>query len=80
MTNHDLIKKVVGNIFPNGDFIGDKEAYENLQNMCTLISQLLFDIDELIYKNELDEKESVKKVVNYAKKFTNEDLITFIKS
>lgn len=69
MTNHDLVKKVVGNIAPVGESNEDAKRYENLKEMCQLVENLLYDIDDLIHRNNTSYEASIKRSVEYARQF-----------
>lgn len=77
MTNHDVVKKIIGEIKPIGETNTDSDRFESLKEMCQLVENLLFDIDDLIYKN-LDAKEaSIKKCVDYARNFMRKTVNEF---
>lgn len=69
MNNHELVKKVIGKITPTGNHGIDKERLENLKSMCSLVENLLYDIDDVIAKNKHSQERSVREIVLYAKNF-----------
>ena len=69
MTNHGLIKKVIGEINPVGESNADAKRFENLKEMCNLVESLLYDIDDIIAMNQTDKRHSVVCSVEYARNF-----------
>lgn len=71
MTNHDVVKKLIGKISPTAESNTDAERFENLKAMCHLAEMLLMDIDEVRVRNIRDPHGSVKKIAEYANNFLN---------
>lgn len=69
MTNHDLVKKIIGKINPIGESNIDEQRFENLKEMCHLAEMILMDIDDLRAEFDGDRRASVKKCTDYAIKF-----------
>lgn len=80
MTTHQLVKKVIGPINPIGQSSVDLKRFENLHEMTNLVESLLSDIDDIIYNNSDAKEYSVKKSVDFAKKFMQETVINIAKT
>ena len=78
MTNHELVKKVVGKIRPVGESNTDEERLENLKEMCHLVEMLLMDIVDMVHDNKDDKQGSVRKCVDYAAKFIEEKIYPLV--
>ena len=78
MTNHDLVRKVIGPIHPVGESNEDSIRLENLKMMCDLVENLLYDIDDLICKNKDAYEASIKRSVERAKSFMNDRVAPLI--
>jgi hypothetical protein len=74
MTNHDVVKKLVGKIRPVGESNTDAERLENLKEMCHLVEMLLMDIVDLVHDNKDDKQGSVRKCGDYAANFLKENI------
>jgi len=74
MTNHDIVKKLVGKIRPVGESNTDAERLENLKEMCSLVEMLLMDIVDMEFDSRDDKQCSVRKCGDYAAKFINETI------
>lgn len=72
MTNHDVVKKLIGKIRPVGESNTDAERLENTKEMCHLVEMLLMDIVDMVHDNKDDKQGSVRKCADYAAKFVNE--------
>ena len=44
MTNHDVVKKLIGPVCPVGETNADAARFKNLEEMIELTDNLLFDI------------------------------------
>jgi hypothetical protein len=71
MTNHDVVKKLIGKISPTAESNTDAERLENLKAMCHLAEMILMDIDDVRVRNIHDNHGSVKKIAEYAANFLN---------
>lgn len=69
MTNHDVVKKLIGKINPVAESNEDAKRFENLKEMCHLVEMLLMDIDDVRVRNINDKQASVKKIADYATDF-----------
>ena len=69
-----IVKKMIGNIYPSGRSEIDKERMKNLKEMCALIDELVSEIDSVAYENEDSHKHSVKEMASYAKIFLTKTL------
>ena len=78
MTNHELVKKVVGKIRPVGESNTDAERFENLKEMCHLVEMLLMDIVDMVHDNKDDKQGSVRKCGDYAAKFIKESIYPLV--
>lgn len=65
---HDIVKKIVGKIYPVGETNEDSRRFENLQEMTKLVNHLLSDIDEVASLKDRQEY-SIKKAGEHASKF-----------
>ncbi len=74
MTNHEVIKKLVGEIRPVGESNTDAERLENLKEMCHLVEMLLMDIVDMVHDNKDDMQGSVRKCGDYADNFLKENI------
>jgi hypothetical protein len=79
MTNHDVVNKLIGNIRPVGETNEDNKRLENLKEMCSLVESILYDIDDLIYRNKDAHEASIKRSVDYATKFMQTNVEQFTK-
>ena len=52
MTNHEIVKKLIGKINPIGESNTDAERYENLINTIALVESLIMDIQDVVYYNK----------------------------
>lgn len=69
MNNYDVVKKLIGNINPIGEANTDNERFENLKELCTLVRDLISEIDTVSYRNRDSKEFSVKRAGDYAKHF-----------
>lgn len=74
MTNTEIVKKLVGNIQPEGASHIDSERLENLKAMCELVNELVTEIDAVAYENRDRNEFSVKKMADYASDFLTKTL------
>ena len=74
MTTYDVVKKLIGPIYPVGDSGEDELRFKNLEIMTLLVHALVMDIDEVSYRNKTRQEDSIKKAVKFADKFLKEDL------
>lgn len=69
MTNHEIVKKLIGDIRPVGESNTDSERLENLNNMCVLITHLVMDIADMAHMNKNHYQHSIKVAVKKANDF-----------
>lgn len=69
MTNHDVVKKLLGKISPVGESHTDEQRFENLKETCKLTESLFFDITDMAVANAGKQESSIKKCVDYAVSF-----------
>lgn len=74
MTNHEIVKKLIGNIRPVGESNTDAERFGNLKEMCSLVEMLIMDIVDMEFDNRDDKQGSVRKCCDYASKFLDETI------
>lgn len=74
MTHLEIVRKLIGSIQPAGKSEIDEKRYKNLQEMCILVDALLSDINDIVQYNKHNNQASVKKMVEFAKKFLSEQL------
>lgn len=67
-TEYEIVKKLIGEIQPVGETNTDNERYENLQEMCDLIRNLVADVIKV--SQEVNRQEySIKRAGEYASNF-----------
>jgi len=74
MTHTEIIKKLIGEIHPEGATHIDGKRFENLKEMCSLISELIYEISKVADDNKDRGEHSMKIMGEYANKFLKEDL------
>jgi len=74
MTTTEIVKKLIGNINPAGDSSRDPERLENLKAMCTLISELVYEVEQVAFNNRSAYESSVVKARDFAFNFLSGEL------
>lgn len=74
LTTKEIVKKLIGNIRPSGEYAIDEERFENLKEMCMLVSELIEDIDSVNLDFYQSEAHSESKASEYALKFLTKEL------
>ncbi len=74
MTTYDVVKKLVGPIYPVGDSDEDELRLKNLELMTILVNLLVRDIDEVSYRNKTRKEDSIQKAVKFADNFLHNEL------
>jgi len=69
MTNHDVIKKLIGKISPIGETNIDKDRLKNLKELTSLAESLIMDIEDMAFRNKDAHEHSIKEAVKHANKF-----------
>lgn len=69
MDIHEIVKKLIGDILPIGETVGDDKRFENLKTMTELVNVLLTDIDNVNYLNKDSHEFSVKRAAEFASAF-----------
>lgn len=69
MTYTEITKKLVGDISPIGESNTDEVRFENLKEMCTLVNDLIAEIDNVAFYNKNSHESSVKRAGEYASIF-----------
>ncbi len=69
MTNYDVIKKLIGPIFPTGCHSTDQNRLENLKEMIEVVDKLLTDMDDIVVENKEFHQESIKTIVKECSDF-----------
>ncbi len=72
MDNHDVVKKLVGKIQPQGESNTDEIRFSNLESMTKLITQLIQDVDRVAQENKDKQEYSMKKSGEFASKYLEE--------
>lgn len=75
MTNHDVVKKLIGNICPQGESHIDGERHENLKEAIKLIDSLMYDmydVAECSKRHEGTMKRSGNLALNYLRNLCTE--------
>ena len=68
-TIKEVVEKLVGRIQPCGISEDDEKYFENLQNMCWLVNELVTQIDEMSYTYQNYKAASIQRSSAYARKF-----------
>ena len=69
----EIVKKLIGNFQPAGATHIDDIRFENLKEMCNLVTELVCEIDKVALQR--DKKEySIKEMADYAYLFLTETL------
>ncbi len=71
MTNYDIVKKLIGPVYPIGETHEDAKRLENLKELTLLVDKLIFDIDAVGMQKDSHEW-SVKEAGKFADKFLDE--------
>jgi len=74
MTNHDVVKKLIGAISPVGETNTDEQRFENLKEMCHLAEMIIMDISDMVHRNKDCYEYSIKKCAEYGVKFLKENI------
>jgi len=72
MTSYDVVKKLIGEIAPQGETNIDQKRLENLKEMTELVDQLLTDISLVAAENRDRQEASMKEAGEFATKFLHE--------
>lgn len=73
----EIVLKLVGDIKPVGCSSRDEVRLENLKTLCSLVDELVVEIDDIAYSNKGSYEHSVKEIVKYAEDFSEQLRITF---
>jgi hypothetical protein len=73
MTDTEIVKKIIGSIQPSGDSGIDSERFENLKAMCTLVNELVVEIDNVAWNKDRCEH-SMNEMGKYAANFLSKTL------
>lgn len=68
MTNTQIVMKLIGPITPVGETHTDNERFENLKDLCELVSELNLKIKEVAEERTRQEY-SIKRAGEYANNF-----------
>ena len=71
MDNHEIVKKLVGKIYPVGETNADNIRFENLKAMTELVDDLLTDINWVAQQNNRHEY-SMNRAGQFAASFLDE--------
>ncbi len=74
MEIHEIVEKLIGPINPVGETNADDKRFENLKTLCTVVNELVTDIDNVAYHYKDSQEYSVKRAVDYAKNFMTNTL------
>ena len=66
-----IVRKLIGRIEPIGETNEDARRLNNLKEMCSLVENLITDIDDMAYQNRDAYQFSVKQSAEYATDFLN---------
>ena len=73
MTHLDIVNKLIGNIYPYGATHIDADRFENLKEMCSLVSELVSQIKDVANHNKDRYEHSMKEMGLYADNFIKND-------
>ncbi len=68
MTNLDILHKLIGSITPYGSTEIDNVRFENLKEMCVIVTDIILEIEEVANYKERQEH-SMKQMGEYADNF-----------
>jgi len=71
MDIHEIVKKLVGKIYPVGETNADNDRFENLKTMTELVDELLSDIYRVAQGNNRHEY-SINRAGQFASSFLDE--------
>jgi len=71
MDIHEIVKKLVGKIYPVGETNADNDRFENLKAMTKLVDDLLTDINWVAQQNNRHEY-SINRAGQFASSFLDE--------
>lgn len=74
MTHLEIVKKLIGPISPVGKSEVDSERLENLKAFCSLVNEMVTEIDSVSYNYGHSHEHSVKVMANYAETFLSKTL------
>lgn len=66
---HEIIKKLVGEVAPQGDSGRDAERLKNLETLCGLTDMLICQIEEVSVRAKGSHEDSVQRIGDCADKF-----------
>ncbi len=66
MTNYEIVKKLIGNVRPQGDASKDYQIFENLKELIELHSEIHSAIYDVANDFKDDKRSSVKKCCDEA--------------
>ena len=69
MEIYDVVKKLIGEIEPVGSSHIDKERFENLKVMISLLNKILTDLECIRYDNQNMQEDSIKQCVKCIEDF-----------
>jgi len=69
MEIYDVVKKLTGEIEPVGSSHIDKERFENLKVMVSLLNEILTDLECIRYDNQNMQEDSIKQCVKCIEDF-----------
>lgn len=69
MTNHDVVKKLIGNIEPVGETREDEKRLANLIQMCELCDSILTELGDISYNYKDRGEYSIRECGLYADNF-----------
>lgn len=69
MTNYDVVKKLIGKINPVGESNEDARRLKNLEDMCELAEQIIYDVNCLAFDFRDSHEASIRKSCEVADTF-----------
>ena len=72
---YEVVKKLIGNVYPAGESHTDEKRFENLELLCEVTQKLVSNIDQISHDYKDVHQASVKKAGEYAQNFLNEPTV-----
>jgi hypothetical protein len=71
MDYHKIVKQLIGKINPVGETNTDNDRFKNLEELTSLVENLITDIDDMAFNNKDAHEFSIRRSVEHATKFLN---------
>lgn len=74
MENKEIVKRLIGEFRPTGESEEDRKRFENLKELCTLLNDLISEIEDVKFDFNASKEFSLKRASDYADEFLTETL------